>query len=56
MLKTALRMLLGARTKCLALVLGVAFSVLLVCQQVSIFFALLGRASSVIDDVREANL
>ena len=56
MLKTALRMLLGDRTKCLALVLGVAFSTLLVCQQVSIFFGLLGRASSVIDDVREADL
>lgn len=56
MLRTALRMLLGDRTKCLALVLGVAFSTLLVCQQVSIFFGLLGRASSVINDVREANV
>ena len=38
MLRTALRMLLGDKTKCLGLVFGVAFSTLLVCQQVSIFF------------------
>ncbi|MEM9752773.1 MAG: ABC transporter permease [Planctomycetota bacterium] len=52
----ALRMLVGDKTKCLALVLGVGFSTLLICQQVSIFFGLLGRASSVVNDVREANL
>jgi putative ABC transport system permease protein len=56
MLITALRMLLGDRTKCLGLVFGVAFSTLLICQQVSIFFGLLGRASSVVNDVREANI
>ena len=56
MLRTALRMLLGDRTKCLGLVFGVAFSTLLVCQQVSIFFGLLGRASSVVNDVREADI
>ncbi|MEM6458412.1 MAG: ABC transporter permease [Planctomycetota bacterium] len=56
MYRTALRMLLGDKTKCLALVLGVAFSTLLICQQVSIFFGLLGRASSVVNDVREANV
>ncbi|MEM8757857.1 MAG: ABC transporter permease [Planctomycetota bacterium] len=56
MLRTALRMLLGDKTKCLGLVFGVALSTLLVCQQVSIFFGLLGRASSVIDDVREADI
>ncbi|MEM8782458.1 MAG: ABC transporter permease [Planctomycetota bacterium] len=52
----ALRMLIGDRTKCVALVLGVGFSTLLICQQVSIFFGLLGRASSVVNDVREADL
>lgn len=56
MLITALRMLLGDKTKCLGLVFGVAFSTLLVCQQVSIFFGLLGRASSVVNDVREADI
>ncbi|NJK33328.1 MAG: ABC transporter permease [Deltaproteobacteria bacterium] len=49
-------MLLGDRTKCLGLIFGVAFSTLLVCQQVSIFFGLLGRASSVVNDVREADI
>jgi len=53
---TALRMLLGDRTKLIGLIFGVAFSTLLICQQVSIFFGLLDRASSVVDDVREANV
>jgi putative ABC transport system permease protein len=52
----ALRMLFGDRTKCLGLVFGVAFSTLLICQQVSIFLGLLGRASSVVNDVREADV
>lgn len=56
MFTTALRMLLGDKTKCLGLVFGVALSTLLVCQQVSIFFGLLGRASSVVTDVREADI
>ena len=56
MLRTALRMLLGDTTKCLGLVFGVAFSTLLICQQVSIFIGLLGRASSTINDVREADI
>ncbi|MEL6739275.1 MAG: FtsX-like permease family protein [Planctomycetota bacterium] len=56
MFTTALRMLLGDPTKCLGLVFGVALSTLLVCQQVSIFFGLLGRASSVVNDVREADI
>lgn len=56
MLRTALRMLLGDKPKCLGLVFGVAFSTLLVCQQLSIFFGLLGRASSVVNDVREADI
>ncbi len=56
MYRVALRMLLGDKTKCLGLVFGVAFSTLLVCQQMSIFFGLLGRASSVVNDVREADI
>jgi putative ABC transport system permease protein len=49
-------MLLGDRTKLFGLVFGVAFSTLLICQQTSIFFGLLARASSVVNDVREAEL
>ncbi len=56
MIRVALRMLIGDPTKCLGLVIGVAFSTLLICQQMSIFFGLLGRASSVVNDVREANV
>ncbi|MEO0631687.1 MAG: ABC transporter permease, partial [Planctomycetota bacterium] len=56
MLRTAIRMLVGDKTKCLGLVFGVALSTLLVCQQVSIFFGLLARASSVVTDVREADI
>ena len=52
MLRTALRMLLGDKVKFLGLVLGVSLSTLLICQQVSIFYGLLGRASNVIDDAR----
>ena len=56
MITTALRMLIGDKTKLLGLIFGVAFSTLLICQQVSIFAGLLGRASSVINDVRAANI
>lgn len=56
MITTALRMLIGDKTKLLGLVFGVAFSTLLICQQVSIFVGLLGRASSVINDVRSADI
>ncbi len=56
MLLTAIRMLVGDKTKCLGLVFGVALSTLLVCQQVSIFFGLLARASSVVTDAREADI
>ncbi|TVQ62843.1 MAG: FtsX-like permease family protein [Phycisphaerales bacterium] len=56
MITTALRMLIGDKTKLLGLIFGVAFSTLLICQQVSIFAGLLGRASSVINDVRSADI
>jgi putative ABC transport system permease protein len=49
-------MLIGDKTKLLGLIFGVAFSTLLICQQVSIFAGLLGRASSVINDVRSADI
>lgn len=54
--RTALRMLLGDKVKCLGLVFGVGLSTLLICQQVSIFVGLLGRASSAVDDVTEADV
>lgn len=56
MITIALRMLLGDKAKLLGLVFGVAFSTLLICQQVSIFLGLLARASSVVSDVREADI
>jgi putative ABC transport system permease protein len=56
MIRIGLRMLLGDKAKLIGLVFGVAFSTLLICQQVSIFLGLLGRASSVINDVREADV
>ena len=54
--RTALRMLLGDKVKCLGLALALPFSTLLICQQVSIFVGLLGRASSAVDDVTEADV
>lgn len=54
--RTALRMLLGDKVKCLGLVFGVGLSTLLICQQVSIFVGLLNRASSAVDDVTEADV
>lgn len=56
MIRVGLRMLLGDKAKLIGLVFGVAFSTLLICQQVSIFLGLLGRASSVVNDVREADV
>ncbi|MDX1971379.1 MAG: ABC transporter permease [Candidatus Sumerlaeia bacterium] len=47
----ALKMLFGDQTKYLGLVLGVAFSTLLICQQLSIFVGLLNRSASVINDI-----
>jgi putative ABC transport system permease protein len=54
--RIAIRMLVGDRSKFIGLILGVAFSCLLLLQQVSIFLGLLGRAASVIVDVREADV
>lgn len=52
----ALKMLFGDRAKYLGLILGIAFSTLLICQQLSIFIGLLNRAASVIDDAREVDV
>ena len=56
MITVALRMLIGDKTKMLGLIFGVAFSTLLICQQVSIFLGLLGRASSVVNDARAVDM
>ncbi len=56
MMRLGLKMLFGDPIKCLGLVLGVALCTLLICQQVSIFFGLLGRASSVVNDAAEADV
>ena len=52
----ALRMLFGDRAKYLGLVFGVAFATLLVTQQGGLFVGLMTRTSSVIADVREADI
>lgn len=56
MLGIALKMLIGDRTKYLALVFGVAFATVLISQQGGIFIGLLSRAASVIRDAREVDL
>ncbi len=56
MLAIALKMLIGDRTKYLALVFGVAFATILISQQGGIFIGLLSRAASVIRDAREVDL
>lgn len=52
----ALKMLFHDRTKYIGLVMGVAFSTLLINQQLGIFFGLIGRAGAVVMDVPEANV
>ncbi|MFO0923257.1 MAG: ABC transporter permease [Pirellulales bacterium] len=56
MFRIALKMLFYDRAKYFGLVLGVAFSILLINQQVGIFIGLLSRAGAIIDDVPEANI
>jgi len=56
MFMIALKMLFHDRTKFIGLVMGVAFSTLLINQQLGIFFGLIGRAGAVVDDVPEANI
>jgi putative ABC transport system permease protein len=56
MLRIALLMLLGDRGKYLALVLGLAFAVLLIAQQAAIFLGLLIRATGPLQNVGQADL
>jgi putative ABC transport system permease protein len=52
----ALKMLFHDRAKYLGLVIGVAFSTLLINQQMGIFLGLLSRAGAIIADIPEANI
>jgi putative ABC transport system permease protein len=52
----ALQMLLGDRAKYLGLIFAVAFSTMLMSQQVSIFIGLMLRAASQIIDVRDSDI
>ncbi len=52
----ALRMLTGDRVKFLGLVFGIAFSTLLITQQLTIFVNLLMRGASAVYDVPTANI
>ncbi len=56
MIYIAWRMLVGDRTKYLSLVLAIAFSVLLITQQGSIFTGLMSRTFSTITDVAAAKV
>ena len=56
MIYIAWRMLAGDRTKYISLVLGIAFSVLLITQQGSIFTGILTRTFSAITDVAAAKV
>ncbi len=56
MFGVALKMLFYDRAKYIGLVLGIAFSTLLINQQIGIFLGLLSRAGAVIDDVPAANI
>ncbi|HBE71488.1 MAG TPA: ABC transporter permease [Planctomycetaceae bacterium] len=56
MLRIALKMLFGDSTKYLGLVLGVAFTTLLVNQQLGIFLGLLSRSGSAISDAVEVDI
>lgn len=50
----ALRMLIGHRTRYLAMVFGLTFASLLICQQLSIFCGVLRMCSGLIQDVHDA--
>jgi putative ABC transport system permease protein len=52
----ALKMLLGDRSKYLALVFGITFATLLMAQQVSVFLGIMRRTGSQILDVRDADV
>lgn len=52
----ALRMLVGDTAKYLGMIFGVAFSVLLITQQSSIFLGLLQRSAAAVVEVRDADI
>jgi putative ABC transport system permease protein len=52
----ALRMLVGDRAKYFGIVFGVAFASLLISHQISIFVGIMGRTTSQIRDVQEADI
>lgn len=52
----ALKMLTGDRSKYFGIIFGVAFATLLMAQQVSIFAGIMGRTTSQIVDVRDADI
>jgi putative ABC transport system permease protein len=52
----ALKMLTGDRSKYFGIVFGVAFATLLMTQQISIFAGIMGRTTSQIQDVRDAEI
>ncbi len=56
MFRVALKMLFHDRAKYLGLVLGIAFSILLINQQLGIFLGLLARAGAVVDDIPAADI
>ena len=56
MWRIALKMLFNDQAKYIGLVIGVAFSTLLINQQMGIFLGLLARAGALIDDIPEANV
>ena len=56
MFSIALKMLFHDRAKYMGLVLGVAFSTLLINQQLGIFIGLITRAGAVIVDVPQADV
>lgn len=56
LLRLAIDLLVGDRTKALGMVLGIAFATLLIVQQASIFVGLLARAGAPVLDVQEADL
>ena len=52
----ALKMLMGDRSKYLGIIFGVAFATLLMAQQMALFCGLMGRTTSQIKDVQEADI
>ena len=56
MLRIALQMLMGDRAKYLALVCGLAFAVLLITQQASIFLGLMLRATGFLQNIGQPDL